>query len=115
MVVRDNPSEHRYEVFVDGELAGFTVYEVRDARYWFVHTEIDDAHRGKSVGAFLVRSALDDIRSRGASIVPVCPFVAGWIRRHPDYRDLVDSEALAAFKKRRALAERNEFDQQTKP
>ena len=73
-----------------------------DARYWFVHTEVDDAHRGNGVGAFLVRSALDDIRSRGASIVPTCPFVAGWIRRHPDYRDLVDSEALAAFKKRRA-------------
>jgi hypothetical protein len=114
MVVRDNPAEHRYEVFVGGELAGFTVYRVRDARYWFVHTEIDDAHRGKSVGAFLVRNALDDIRSRGASIVPVCPFVAGWIRRHPDYRDLVDTKALAAFKKHRGRAGSNRLSQQSK-
>jgi hypothetical protein len=38
-----------------------------------------------------VRAALDDVRSRGGTVVPLCPFVRGWIERHPEYRDLVDA------------------------
>ena len=45
------------------------------------------------LGSTLVRGALDDVRSRGGSVVPRCSFVRGWIDRHPDYADLVDSPA----------------------
>jgi len=98
MKVQDNPAEGRYEVLVDDELAGFTEYKIRDGRHWFVHTEIGERHGGKGVGAFLVRSALDDLRTKGVQIVPTCPFVEGWIERHPDYDDLVDHQALEAFR-----------------
>lgn len=87
--VRDAPGQHRYEVHVDGALAGFAEYEQRDGTVVFTHTEVDDAHEGQGVGSALARQALDDVRARGLTVVPQCPFIAGWIDRHDDYRELV--------------------------
>lgn len=99
MLVRDNPEEHRYELVVDDQIAGFILYEQRDDHFWLVHTEIEEAYQGAGVGSVLVRETLDHLRSRGALVVPTCPFVRGWIRRHPKYRDIVDEEVLREFKR----------------
>ena len=91
--VRDNPERERYDALVNGELAGFTVYHVREGDlYFFVHTEIDDAFGGMGVGTTLVREALDDVSTKGGKIVPICPFVAGFVARNPDYDRLVDHD-----------------------
>jgi hypothetical protein len=55
----------------------------------FTHTEVDPDAGQDGLGSTLVRAALDDVRIKGASIVPLCPFVRGWIDRHQDYADLV--------------------------
>ena len=89
VIVRYDPDRHRYEVLVDGALAGFAVYHVRGGRHLFVHTEVDDAFEGRGIGSALARGALDDVRRQGGRVVPVCPFIAGWIDKHPDYADLV--------------------------
>jgi len=91
--VRDDPERERYVALVDGEPAGFTVYHIREGGlHFFVHTEIDDAFGGMGVGTKLVRGALDDVRAKGGKIVPICPFVAGFVRRNPDYDALVDHD-----------------------
>jgi predicted GNAT family acetyltransferase len=96
--VRDNPDRLRYEVFDDdGALAGFAQYVLRSDRMIFVHTEIDDAFEGKGFGSKLAAGALDDVRRRGHLVVPLCPFIASYIERHPEYDDLVDHAALAAL------------------
>ncbi|MBA2624498.1 MAG: N-acetyltransferase [Acidimicrobiia bacterium] len=87
--VRDAPERSRYEARVDGALVGFAVYQPGGNSLVFTHTEIDDAHEGQGVGSALARGALDDVRSRGLAVVARCPFVAGWIDRHPDYEELV--------------------------
>lgn len=87
--VRDNPTRNRYEVTADGDLAGFAEYRIADDVVTFTHTEMDDAFEGKGLGGKLARGALDDVRHRGLKVVPRCPFIAGWIERHPDYADLV--------------------------
>jgi uncharacterized protein len=88
--VRDNPGNSRFEVYVDGRLAGFSAYEVSDGVITFTHSEVDDAYEGQGVGSTLVRSSLDQVRARGGLRVrPRCPFVRAWIDRHPDYRDLL--------------------------
>lgn len=80
----------RYEAHVDGKLAGYAEYELGDGTITFTHTVVDDAFEGRGVGSALVRSALDDVRSAGErSVVPQCPFVSGWIEKHPDYQPLV--------------------------
>ncbi|GAB2975684.1 GNAT family N-acetyltransferase [Nocardioides montaniterrae] len=82
---------HRYEIHVDGELAGFAQYLVPDATHLdFVHTEIDPAYAGQGLAGQLVKVALDDVRAQGKRAIPHCPYVASYIRKHPEYADLAD-------------------------
>ena len=87
--VADNPAESRYEVSVDGEFAGAAVYRLEGDRIVFLHTETDPAREGQGLGSRLARGALDDARARKLAVLPLCPFIAGWIERHPEYADLV--------------------------
>lgn len=87
--VVDNPDERRYEIRSDGQLAGFAVYRLSGDAITFTHTEIDPMFDGQGLGSRLARAALDDVRARRLHAVPLCPFIAGWIRRHPEYLDLV--------------------------
>jgi predicted GNAT family acetyltransferase len=85
-----NEALRRYEAHVDGALAGFAEYQLTDELIVFTHTEVDPAYEGQGVGSAIARSALDDVRDAGARrVLPLCPFVSGWIARHPDYRPLV--------------------------
>ncbi|MGH3647716.1 MAG: GNAT family N-acetyltransferase [Micromonosporaceae bacterium] len=92
-VVRNNPQRHRYEILVDDTLAGFAAYRAGAGVVTFTHTEIDPAYKGQRLGSRLARGALDDVRAGGLRAVPVCPFITGYLERHPEYADLVDSEA----------------------
>lgn len=105
VVIRDDPSNERYTAEVDGELAGFTEYRPWEGRLLFPHTEIDDAHSGKGVATKLIREALDDVRSKGVMIVPLCPFVARFVRHNPDYMDMVDRDLWKQMRKRPAADE----------
>ncbi|GAB3592990.1 GNAT family N-acetyltransferase [Angustibacter peucedani] len=87
--VHDDPDRHRYVATVGGAEAGFAAYRSDGATVTFTHTEVDDAYEGQGVGSTLVRAALDDVRERGLRVRPLCPFVAAWLQRHPDYQDLV--------------------------
>ena len=89
--VRDNRAAHQYELLLDGELVGQIVYRANDGVVTLVHTEIDSRFEGRGLGDQLVAGALDDIRARGKHIVPLCSFVAAYLRRHPEYDDLVES------------------------
>jgi uncharacterized protein len=92
--VLDVPEWSRFEIHVDGRLAGFAQYRMKDAGLIvFTHTEIDDAFEGRGLGSTLVRAALDTARSRGLAVRPDCPFVRAYVARHPDdYLDLVPVE-----------------------
>ncbi|MFC4019015.1 GNAT family N-acetyltransferase [Micromonospora sp. GCM10011542] len=89
IVVRNNPDMKRYEVLVDGALAGFADYRLHDDRVVFTHTEVDVAHNGRGLGSRLVGEALDDVRRQGLFVTPLCQFVVSYIRRHAEYADLV--------------------------
>jgi predicted GNAT family acetyltransferase len=89
LVVRDNPAELRYEALRDGTLVGVVRYRFEPGAVVLVHTEVDAAVEGTGVGSRLVRGAFDDIRERGLRLVPVCPFVADYLHRHPEDADLV--------------------------
>jgi predicted GNAT family acetyltransferase len=92
-LVEDDPAKHRFEILVDGALAGFTAYLPRDEVLVFTHTEVDPRFQNMGVGAALIRSTLDQLRERGTRVVPRCPFMAAFIDRHPEYTDLVVPEA----------------------
>lgn len=88
-VVRDAPERSRYELVDGEEVVGFADYGLADDVLTLPHVEVDPARRGQSLGAELVRAMLDDARRRGLRVRPLCPFVRVFVRRHPEYEDLV--------------------------
>jgi uncharacterized protein len=89
VTVTDRPEQLRYEIEVAGEVAGFLLYRREPGVLELVHTDVDPRSEGKGVGAALVQGALDDVRARGLKVRPFCPFVRAYLRRHPEYEDLV--------------------------
>jgi predicted GNAT family acetyltransferase len=88
MNVTDNHERHRYEAEVPGGTA-FAAYRMQDGAIVFTHTEVPEEAEGHGVGDALARFALDDAKARGLKVVPLCPFIASWIERHPEYKPLV--------------------------
>ena len=85
-IVTDNPDAKRYEAHVDGRLAGFAEYQLTDDLIVFTHTETDPDFEGQGIGSAIARHALDHIVADGTrKALPVCPFIKGWIQRHPEY------------------------------
>jgi len=86
-VITDNVELQRFEAHLDGKLAGFAEYQLTDELMVFTHTEVDPAFEGNGVGSALAQFALDQLRDGSGTrkALPVCPFIKGWIQRHPDY------------------------------
>ncbi|MFN3865874.1 MAG: GNAT family N-acetyltransferase [Demequina sp.] len=80
--VTRNESESRYDVHVDGELAGFAVYEIDGDRAAFTHTEVFEKYQGAGIAGTLAGEALADAAKRGLTLVPVCPYIAKYLERH---------------------------------
>jgi predicted GNAT family acetyltransferase len=95
--VTDDPAEQRYEVFADEALAGWTMYRARPGLVAFVHTEIATEYEGEGLASRLIAFALNDARARGLAVLPFCPFVNGYMQRHPEYVDLVPENYRAQF------------------
>jgi predicted GNAT family acetyltransferase len=87
-IVRDNKAEHEFELVVDGHRA-LAAYQLEDDTIVFTHTIVPKAIEGRGVASKLIRGALDQVRDRGLKVVPQCPFVAAYIKRHPDVQDLL--------------------------
>jgi len=96
-VVTDDEAQSRYELTVAGELAGFITYKRRDQAISLIHTEVEPRFQGEGLATQLARFALDDARERGLAVLPFCPYVNSWIKKHPDYTDLVPAGRRAEF------------------
>jgi predicted GNAT family acetyltransferase len=84
----DNTARHRYEMTIDGSVA-FIEYRKEADHVVLVHTEVPEALSGRGIGSAIARAVLDDARAHGRRVVPECEFVAGYIKRHPEYAELV--------------------------
>lgn len=92
--VRNNEEAQQYEAEVNGDLA-FIRYERRDNSIIFIHTQVPEALEGHGIAAKMAKTALDDARARHLAVIPLCPYVASYIRRHPDYAGMVPAEYRA--------------------
>ncbi|MFG3258449.1 GNAT family N-acetyltransferase [Streptomyces sp. NPDC048172] len=89
VTVTDNPGESRYEATLGDAVAGVAQYMRSSQVVAFTHTEVDLAYEGRGVAGALARTALDAAREEGLKVVPVCTFFASYLRKHPEYQDLV--------------------------
>ena len=85
----DNVAQSRFELRIDGRVAGFADYRKDGDALCIVHTEVAPGNEGGGLGSKLAKAALDTLRQRGQHVVPECDFIAGYIQRHPQYADLV--------------------------
>ena len=98
VIVRDNPTRHRYEI-TDGDVViGFLDYVRTSDRITLTHAETDRAHRGAGVARQLVTAALDDLRARGLAVLPQCTYVRMVIADEANrFLDLVPVDERARF------------------
>jgi uncharacterized protein len=87
--ISHNTDKARYEALVGPKMAGFAEYQLAKDLIVFTHTEVDPAYKGQRVGSTLARAALNDVRGTGRKVLPLCPFIKGWIEHHREYSDLV--------------------------
>jgi predicted GNAT family acetyltransferase len=97
--VIDHAARRRFELDLGADGIAFIDYRYRDgerdapaAVCVLTHAEVPAAARGGGVGARLTAGALQLLRARGQQVVPACPYVAAFIRRHPDYADLIAAD-----------------------
>ena len=87
--IRNNEQESRIETTVDGSDA-FAEYDLEEPnRIVFTHTIVPDELSGRGIAGEVVKYALDYAREQKLTVVPQCSYVAAWIKRHPDYEDLL--------------------------
>lgn len=86
--VIDNTAEKRYELDLGDDMA-LIEYVLGKGLVVLTHTEVPPKYEGQGIGKELVLAALEDIRRKGLLVVPQCPFVGAYIRRHPEWMDLV--------------------------
>jgi predicted GNAT family acetyltransferase len=96
-VVTDHPESSRYEIHVDGRRAGIASYARHGQRVDVLHTEIYPEFEGHGLASQLARGLLDDLARRGLEVTPSCPYLASYIRKHPDDIALVDEAHRGAF------------------
>lgn len=82
------PRQRRYVVELDGHTA-FLQYRQMGASFVITHTEVPPEFEGKGIGGALVKAVLDEVRDQDFVVVPLCPFVRSYIRKHPEYLDIV--------------------------
>lgn len=92
-----NPAASEYELLLDGERIGELEYIRTEDVLTVTHTTVAQEHSGQGLAARLVEAALKDIRAHGEAIVPKCPYVRGYIVKHPQWADLVPDDRRDEF------------------
>lgn len=95
-IVRDNRAKHRFEIGLgDGSFA-IAQYRLAPGKITFTHTEVPPRHEGRGLGTQLIKAGLGAARAGRLKVVPLCPFFAAYIRKHPEEQDLLDDEERLA-------------------
>ena len=95
--VQDNPAESRFEVHVDDELAGFADYQRSSTSLLLTHTEVDDAYEGQGLAGQLAATVFAYAADAGLAVLPRCPYMASYVKRHPELLDLVPEDRREEF------------------
>jgi predicted GNAT family acetyltransferase len=98
ITLADNAAEHRFELKDGATVAARAEYNLLKDAVMFTHTEVDRRFEGRGFGSKIAKFALDEVRRRGLHAIPVCTFIAGYLRKHPEYHDLLTPESRRAYK-----------------
>jgi uncharacterized protein len=95
--IRNNTGESRYELIVEDTVGGLVEYRDKGDHVELTHTEVDPSHEGEGLGSQLARAVLDNLRNEGRSVIPSCRFINSYLKKHPEYAELVPQDRRAEF------------------
>ncbi|WP_350284455.1 GNAT family N-acetyltransferase [uncultured Croceitalea sp.] len=84
----NNEAAKQYEFHIDAQVPKIEYIKTKDKIY-LTHTEVPRSLEGKGIATALVLQVLEDIKQKELTLVPMCPFVAMYIKRHPEWKSLV--------------------------
>lgn len=93
-----NDAEKQFEITVDGH-KGSIVYKETPHQYYLVHTEVEPALEGRGAATALIEKTLDYIEKEEKKLTPLCPLVFTYIKRHPDWKRLIDENFMGFHSK----------------
>ena len=97
MSLEDHPERSRYELRDGERLLGWVDYRPAGRSVIIAHTEVLEGGEGRGIGSQLVRGVLEDLRAKGVTAFPTCPFASGFVARHPEYADVIDPSLRGQF------------------
>ena len=93
-----NDELNRFEIYSDGELAGFADFKIENQMISYTHTEIDPRFGGQGLGSQLIKEALDEALEQNLEVAPHCSFVSAYIKKNSEkYLDLVPKSSRNLF------------------
>lgn len=96
-VIENNRQQRQYQLFEDGELAGFVQYRMRGSELWILYTQMTRRFRDLTLTAALLHHVLEDARRSRLAILPFCPAIRSFMASHPQYDSLIPPEQLERF------------------
>lgn len=84
-----NPAENRFETWVDGQLAKLDYMESGGGTITMTHVGVPPEFRGHGLAAIITKAALEYAKSKSLRVIPMCPYVAAYIKRNPQYAELI--------------------------
>ena len=88
----DNTEKHQYEFHIEGLVHRIEYIKTNNGEIYLTHTEVPYALERRGVGSQLVKKALQDIEKQNLRLIPLCPFVAKYIQRNPEWKKMVMKE-----------------------
>jgi uncharacterized protein len=88
--VYDNAERKRFEIDLGNGVYAFADYNLLTRKIMFTHTEVPGAHEGKGLGTTLTKAGLTAARERNLKVIPICPFFAAYMQKHPEEQDLLE-------------------------
>lgn len=95
LIIRNNTRKHWFESETEGKLSIVVYQQLDEHTLALVHTEVDPSLEGKGIGSRLVAGVLQYVEQNNLTIVPLCPFVAMYLKRHPEWNRVVSTEYSA--------------------
>jgi uncharacterized protein len=90
--VKDNPAQNRFEATIEGH-AAIIDYKLGPGEITVLHTEVPKELEGRGIAGAMTKFALEQIRERGLQLIPLCPYMRAYLKKHPEYQDLVKDRA----------------------
>jgi predicted GNAT family acetyltransferase len=87
-----NDKLNQFELIVDGYTA-FIKFKLIGSKMFLIHTEVPEELKGKGIAGAMVEKALRFAREKGYAIVPICPYVQAYLKKHPEWRDIISKDA----------------------